>query len=59
MVGDNVEWDVVAPRRLGLKGIWLVPDVRAGQEACADVVDAIVPDLPALARLLSSLPGRA
>ena len=23
MVGDNLEWDVAAPMRLGLKGIWL------------------------------------
>lgn len=26
MVGDNLEWDVAAPRRLGIYGIWL--DVR-------------------------------
>jgi putative hydrolase of the HAD superfamily len=23
MVGDNLEWDVAAPQRLGMKGIWL------------------------------------
>lgn len=23
MVGDNLEWDVAAPQRLGIKGIWL------------------------------------
>src|SRR5579862_2359194 len=23
MVGDNLEWDVAAPQRLGLRGIWL------------------------------------
>lgn len=23
MVGDNLEWDVAAPMRLGLTGIWL------------------------------------
>ncbi len=28
MVGDNLEWDVAAPQRLGIYGIWL--DVRGG-----------------------------
>jgi len=23
MVGDNLEWDVVAPQRLGLRGVWV------------------------------------
>jgi len=23
MVGDNVEWDVVAPQRLGFTGVWI------------------------------------
>lgn len=26
MVGDNLEWEVVAPQRLGLRGIWYDPD---------------------------------
>jgi putative hydrolase of the HAD superfamily len=35
MVGDNLEWDVAAPQRLGIRGIWLdvrgtgVPDASA------------------------------
>ena len=23
MVGDNLEWDVLAPQRLGLRGVWV------------------------------------
>jgi len=23
MVGDNSEWDVAAPQRLGLRGVWV------------------------------------
>jgi putative hydrolase of the HAD superfamily len=23
MVGDNLEWDVAAPQRLGLRGVWV------------------------------------
>ena len=23
MVGDNIEWDVAAPQRLGLRGVWV------------------------------------
>lgn len=23
MVGDNLEWDVAAPQRLGIRGIWI------------------------------------
>jgi putative hydrolase of the HAD superfamily len=25
MVGDNLEWDVLAPQRLGISGIWVNP----------------------------------
>ena len=23
MVGDNLEWDVAAPQRLGMSGVWI------------------------------------
>jgi putative hydrolase of the HAD superfamily len=26
MVGDNIEWDVAAPQRLGLRGVWVDRD---------------------------------
>ena len=53
MVGDNLEWDVVAPRKLGLRGIWIAKagEVRTKHE----LADAILPDLPALAELLASM----
>ena len=28
MIGDNIEWDVAAPQRLGLKGAWIDPEGR-------------------------------
>lgn len=36
MIGDNLEWDVAAPQRLGLAGIW-VDYVGAGLPADSDV----------------------
>jgi len=36
MVGDNLEWDVAAPQRLGLRGVWL-DHRRAGVPAGAGV----------------------
>jgi len=39
MVGDNLEWDVAAPQRLGMRGVWV--DVQ-GQGVPA--TDAIRPD---------------
>jgi FMN phosphatase YigB (HAD superfamily) len=52
MVGDNLEWDVTTPRRLGMRGIWIRPAGPA--EFDSEEADAILPDLPALAALLSS-----
>jgi putative hydrolase of the HAD superfamily len=57
MIGDNIEWDVLAPRRLGLKGIWIAPGVEAGEVAGVVEADAVVPDLAALAELLLSTPA--
>jgi FMN phosphatase YigB (HAD superfamily) len=36
MVGDNLEWEVVTPRRRGKKGIWIVdePNVLDGRWRC-------------------------
>jgi putative hydrolase of the HAD superfamily len=39
MVGDNLEWDVVAPQRLGLTGVWID---RAGTGLAAE--SAVRPD---------------
>jgi putative hydrolase of the HAD superfamily len=37
MVGDNLEWDVAAPQRLGLRGVW-VDGPGQGLPKDADVV---------------------
>jgi putative hydrolase of the HAD superfamily len=39
MVGDNLEWDVAAPQRLGLTGVWVD---RAGTGLAAG--SAVRPD---------------
>ena len=57
MVGDNLEWDVATPRRLGLRGILIAPDA-AGLDGVRDRADAVLPDLAALARLLASMAQR-
>jgi len=36
-VGDNLEWDVAAPQRLGLRGVW-VDGPGQGLPQTADVV---------------------
>jgi len=36
MVGDNIEWDVAAPQRLGLRGVW-IDRGRTGLAASGDV----------------------
>lgn len=46
MVGDNLEWDVLAPQRLGLRGIWVD---RAGQglpKSCAMAPHRIIRVFP-------------
>ena len=58
MVGDNIEWDVAAPMRLGMRGIWISPGHQVGGGASAPVADAILPDLPALAKLLAGITDR-
>jgi putative hydrolase of the HAD superfamily len=53
MVGDNLEWDVLTPQRLGMKGIWITK-AATGLDAGSGA-DAILPDLSALERLVSSI----
>ena len=50
MVGDNLEWDVAAPQRLGLRGVWID---RAGAGVPAEV--GVRPHH--IIRSLSELPG--
>jgi putative hydrolase of the HAD superfamily len=58
MVGDNLEWDVAAPQRLGLRGIWVDPAAAGLPEAIATRPDAIVRGLPELAAMLAGLAAR-
>jgi putative hydrolase of the HAD superfamily len=52
MVGDNLEWDVAAPQKLGVRGVWI--DARGRGLPCDSPVkpDHIVPDLRSLIQLL-------
>jgi len=48
MVGDNLEWDVAAPQRLGLRGVW-VDGPGAGLPESAPVIpDQIIRAFPEL-----------
>jgi len=42
MVGDNLEWDVAAPQRLGIFGIWIDRDERGLPPASAVKPDRII-----------------
>ncbi|MBV9834472.1 MAG: HAD family hydrolase [Alphaproteobacteria bacterium] len=48
MVGDNIEWEVVAPQRLGLRGVWYDPDGNGlpdGSDARPDRIIARLAEL--------------
>lgn len=48
MVGDNLEWEVITPQRLGLRGIWYDPDgdgLPDGSDARPDRIIARLADL--------------
>jgi 2-haloalkanoic acid dehalogenase type II len=45
MVGDHLEWDVAAPQRLGLRGIWVDRDARGLPPGTATAPDRIIHDL--------------
>jgi putative hydrolase of the HAD superfamily len=42
MVGDNLEWDVLAPQRLGLRGVWVNAPGHGLPEPCPAVPHRIV-----------------
>jgi putative hydrolase of the HAD superfamily len=54
MVGDNLEWDVAAPQRLGLRGVWVDGPGRGLPEASGVVPHRIIRAFP---ELLLELPG--
>jgi putative hydrolase of the HAD superfamily len=45
MIGDHLEWDVAAPQRLGLRGIWIDRDGRGLPAGSPAVPDRIIRDL--------------
>ena len=48
MVGDNLEWDVAAPQRLGMVGIWVDSAGRGLPESSGVRPDRIIGGLPDL-----------
>jgi putative hydrolase of the HAD superfamily len=48
MVGDNLEWDVAAPQRLGLTGVWVDIAGLGVPEAAPAVPDQIIRAFPEL-----------
>ncbi len=48
MVGDHLEWDVAAPQRLGLRGVWVDVHGRGLPEPCPVVPHRIIRAFPEL-----------
>jgi putative hydrolase of the HAD superfamily len=45
MVGDHLEWDVAAPQRLGVRGVWIDREARGLPTDSATAPDRIIRDL--------------
>jgi putative hydrolase of the HAD superfamily len=54
MVGDNLEWDVIAPQRLGMRGVWIDASGQGVPESAQARPDLI---LPAFTELLDAVDG--
>jgi len=54
MIGDNFEWEIAAPARLGIHGVWVNPDGKTAP-------DPGVPhrSIVSLRDLIDVLPGTA
>jgi HAD superfamily hydrolase (TIGR01662 family) len=48
MVGDNLEWDVLAPQRLGLRGIWVDGPGQGLPKSCSMAPHRIIRAFPEL-----------
>lgn len=48
MVGDNLEWDVLAPQRLGLRGIWVDGSGQGLPKSCPAAPHRIIRAFPDL-----------
>jgi putative hydrolase of the HAD superfamily len=58
MIGDNIEWDVAAPQRLGLKGVWVDASGQGVPEAAPDRPHAVVRAFAEILTLSSLGPDR-
>jgi len=56
MVGDNLEWDVVAPQRLGLRGVWVDGPGRGLPKPCEVSPHRIIRLFPELLEPETTLP---
>ena len=59
MVGDNLEWDVAAPQRLGMRAVWVDMAGRGLPPDSGVCPNAIVSGLTELAAILVALAARA
>jgi putative hydrolase of the HAD superfamily len=57
MVGDNLEWDVAAPQKLGMSGVWIDARGRGVPEHSTVTPDYIVRSLVDLRSLIQPLGG--
>jgi putative hydrolase of the HAD superfamily len=57
MVGDNLEWDVAAPQKLGMSGVWIDARSRGVPEHSTVTPDYIVRSLVDLRSLIQPLGG--
>jgi len=48
MVGDNLEWDVAAPQRLGMRGVWYDPERNGLPPECTTRPDDVIASLTEL-----------
>ena len=48
MVGDNLEWDVLAPQRLGLRGVWVDAPGQGLPKSCPVAPHRIIRAFPEL-----------
>ena len=56
MVGDNLEWDVAAPQKLGMRGVWIDPYGRGVPDESRVKPDFIVRSLADLRSVLAPAP---
>ncbi|TVY08634.1 HAD family hydrolase [Paenibacillus cremeus] len=56
MVGDNYQWEIVAPQRIGIKGIWIDHKGQGIPSKAEDQPYRIIRALPELTSILKEIP---